>query len=913
MLLIEGPPGIGKTSLLDHAAEVAESRGVATLSARSTELERGHPFGAVRQLLERHVRSLPDDRRAKLLEGAAAASRPALGLGTGGEAEPADPSATLYGLWWVVASLSEKAPLLLRVDDVQWADPDSLRFISFLAPRLDDVPVVVIATARIGEWRPPATFAGSASDPLGDALSPAPLSPAACAELAAESFSGEVAAEFAQACHSATGGNPFFLASLLAELRRVGISPTPDGASRVLGLTPRAVIEGVNARLASLSPGATAAARAVAVVGDDATVDLTAALAGVDQAQLLNLCDELAHAAVLEGGEPLRFVHPILRTAVYEDIERATREALHRRSIELLEARRAPPERIASHFSGVAPAGDAHAVALLRGGATAALGRGAPASAVTHLRRALAEPPADGDRGQTLAELGLAESLLQAETATEHLGQALELIEPSRERTAIANALQRTHLYLGDPKGAITVLRAELERPATQPAAIAAGLDADLVLALSISTGSDLLEADRRLEELAAAGVESIDDPLVLSCLAFRRLQRGTASEEIVAPATRALELADVDDPAAIVTTLLHAVGALLRCDELDAAAIWARRALEGARRRGSVLGLALANWLLGEIARRSGRLADAIAHHEASLREARAFGTPEGVAASLAGLIDALTERGETADAEAALEDCGMASGLPGASVAEPEFVQTRARLRLAQGDLATALPDFHLAETLFVEQRGAPGPGYAPWRSIHALALLRADERARAAELAAEELELAGRFGVPSTVGVTLTAVAAVEGGERAIDRLHEAVEALDGTPRRLEHARALVDLGAALRRQGSRSEARDPLQRGIEIARRCGATPLVARAYEELGATGARPRKVIRTGLDTLTPSEARTARMAASGMTNREIAQDLFVTVKTVESHLGQVYRKLELDSRAELAAALRRDS
>jgi DNA-binding CsgD family transcriptional regulator len=139
--------------------------------------------------------------------------------------------------------------------------------------------------------------------------------------------------------------------------------------------------------------------------------------------------------------------------------------------------------------------------------------------------------------------------------------------------------------------------------------------------------------------------------------------------------------------------------------------------------------------------------------------------------------------------------------------------------------------------------------------------------------------------------------------------LDHLREAVETLHGSPAPLEHAEALAALGASLRRSGERKAAREPLREAVELAQRCGAGALADRAREELVATGARPRRAYLSGPDSLTASERRIARMAITGMTNRDIAQALFVTVRTVETHLSHVYRKLDLHSRAELGAAL----
>jgi DNA-binding NarL/FixJ family response regulator len=145
--------------------------------------------------------------------------------------------------------------------------------------------------------------------------------------------------------------------------------------------------------------------------------------------------------------------------------------------------------------------------------------------------------------------------------------------------------------------------------------------------------------------------------------------------------------------------------------------------------------------------------------------------------------------------------------------------------------------------------------------------------------------------------------------EGGDRGEELLRDAVETLERSPARLARARALLELGALLRRRNKRSEAREPLRRALELSDECGAEAVAARAREELVATGAKPRQAAVSGADALTPSEWRVARMAVDGKTNREIAQTLFVTPKTVEVHLSSVYRKLGIASRTQLPDAL----
>jgi DNA-binding CsgD family transcriptional regulator len=195
---------------------------------------------------------------------------------------------------------------------------------------------------------------------------------------------------------------------------------------------------------------------------------------------------------------------------------------------------------------------------------------------------------------------------------------------------------------------------------------------------------------------------------------------------------------------------------------------------------------------------------------------------------------------------------------------------------------------------------------PAVGPWRLLKAEALDLLERRDEALALAEADLELARRFGAAGTVGIALRVLGTLE-REAGLDHLREAVDALRGSPARLEQAKALAALGAALRRSGSRLEAREPLREALDLAERCGAHALAVRAREELSATGARPRHTALHGTGALTSSELRIARMAADGRSNREIAQALFVTIRTVEMHLTHAYQKLEIASRKQLAA------
>jgi DNA-binding CsgD family transcriptional regulator len=234
--------------------------------------------------------------------------------------------------------------------------------------------------------------------------------------------------------------------------------------------------------------------------------------------------------------------------------------------------------------------------------------------------------------------------------------------------------------------------------------------------------------------------------------------------------------------------------------------------------------------------------------------------------------------------------------------------FLTARGRLRLDQRRPENALDDF-LAIGRIAEAVEIHNPAFRPWRSHAATALHALGRDGEARELATEELELARRWGAPRPIGVALCTLGLIDGDTHGDVRLREAIDVLAASPARLEHAKALVQLGAARRRRNARVEAKELLREGVELAYRCGATALVERGNEELAATGARPRKILLTGLDSLTASERRVAQLAADELSNKDIAQALFVTVKTIEVHLSNAYRKLEIGSRRELAAAL----
>ena len=348
---------------------------------------------------------------------------------------------------------------------------------------------------------------------------------------------------------------------------------------------------------------------------------------------------------------------------------------------------------------------------------------------------------------------------------------------------------------------------------------------------------------------------------------------------------------------------LVSALAALAMAGEADEAKAGLARVIASADRSGDRLTAAGHRLWEGLVHYEAGEL---LLAEQALILEPIPFWQASTPLAYRAGfLTQVLLERGAIDEAEQLIADTSLDNVVDAHRI---HCVYARARLRLEMGAAERALADFTEVRDL-AESVQFLNPAWVPWRSQAAIALQRLGREEEARALAREELELSRTWGAPRTVGISLRALGLVEGGQVGERFLREAVEVLADSPARLEHARALVDLGALLRRGNSRSEARKLLRQGVDLAHRCGATALVARGNEELAATGAHPRTILLSGLDALTASERRVAQMAAEDMSNKEIAQALFVTVKTVEQHLGRVYRKLDIGSRKDLGAAL----
>jgi DNA-binding CsgD family transcriptional regulator len=640
----------------------------------------------------------------------------------------------------------------------------------------------------------------------------------------------------------------------------------------------------------------------------EADLRLSAGLAGMDPGTAAPAADELAAAGILEEGRPLRFVHPIVRAAVEADLPQGERAGLHAAAAGCLANEGASAHRIAAHLLATDPAADDRVVDSLVSAARTATANGAPDSAVAYLRRALAEPPSGRLRPDVLLELGFAESYAADPQAAAHLQAALDIAPATTAQVSITLALGRMLQIGGRNREALEAFDRTRARLSATDRSAALTLEGAALGAAQVDaeTADDAAHRIARLRRLVEEdpGVP----PSVFGMLAFAAANANEPAETAARLALHALDGAPKLLPEAVDRPpfFYHACIALTFAEHYEEALRRFGEALADARRLGSLPHVLALSCYRALVHLRTGNLADA----EADARVALETGPrPPGVhaAVALAVLIETLAERGELEAAEAADQRHRLAEQFP-TTLPAGSVVAARGRLRLAELRPAAALVDLLAVGELLARLR-SPSPSAAPWRSDAALAHLALGAPAEARALAAEEVALARAFNGPRTLGVALRAAGLTDGGRRGIELLRQAVGVLEGSGARLEHARAMADLGAALRRAGQRAESRAVLQVALDLAHRCGAIALTERARTELVAAGGRPRRLVLSGFDSLTPSERRVAQLAAGGLSNREIAQNLFITTRTVEGHLTHTYEKLAITSREQLPAAL----
>jgi DNA-binding CsgD family transcriptional regulator len=891
VVMLEAPAGYGKSALLDFLAEnVSESGGVVR-RATPAPFERGFEFGVIRTLLEALLTDISEPERVELLEGPAAIAGELL---VDGEIRRATTTMRLaHSVLCLCARLTSRAPLTLILDDAQWADHGSLEVLAFLARRVRELSLLLAVAAR-PENADRHLLGLLAGVTHATVLHPQPLSAAGAVRMIHRDAPDIPVRICAQARRS-TGGSPWLLSELARQLAAHG-----ESALEQLDALPVTAVmrNSIRRRLSELEPAERHVAQALAILGEEPADRVVADVAGVSFGELAAAHHALAAAALTQPDGPV--MHPLVAAAIDDDMPAAEAERLHREAAAALLRVGAESCAVAEHLLLCAPhSADWVSEALVR----AARDAQTPRTAARYLERALQEHAPGDDRAALLCRLATVLFDAGLPDPVGHLRAALRETRDSRTRAAVLSRLAAFTLFTG--KGASLLSELETELGAETDPSLRAAVQASTLDTLLVSAA----EARHRAERVDAVASAAAGDPLLrnvaLAHRAYLLSELATEDAETCSALAReALSDGTLLREARHRTAYHLSVRTLIKSDDF-AHADDAITALEAhARERASITLSAGAAWYRAELLMRTGELTRAAEQ----ARRALELGPGETTVFSIGAaevLVCALAEAGELDEARSVLKRFEAAPGARWRGA----FDHARARLALCEGDYERALVEARRAGRIAAGQ-DRQNPSWNPWRSLAARALAHVGRRREAAELADAEVALAERFGAPTVLARARHARALAEPDEMArIALCRAALAELGEGHGRLEAIMLRIELGCALSYVGRRIEAREALRPALADADAVGAVPLARRARRELVATGLRPRRAALDGPASLTPRQRQICELAASGKPNRAIAAELFLSNKTVETHLAAAFRKLGVASRADLAARL----
>jgi len=880
LVAIEGPAGIGKTRLLAHVRQQAANSGWRVLDTRCTPMSNTIGFCVLRDwfgmLAHRAgVGVHPFDGPGHALIDLADGNGPSIGD-------------LVYGVRWVLEDLTTDQPVLLVVDDLQWADGASLEALDLLANALQQMPCLIVFGVRSGE----PVGAPEALNRLLSAsivLNPPPLSRDAVAEQvrAVRPRAGD--AEIDE-MHRTSGGVPFFVHELLAGERGV----------------PDSVVGSITARLGRLGPTVTETARAVCLLGQHARPGLVAELTGQPLAAVADNISTLVSAQILSlSGGVAHATHPLIADAILAPMSTLEASVMHHEAAAVLTRTGAPRPVIAKHLLHTLPASDPGVRARIQEQGELALSTGSMEVAGTYLLRALAEGPVDTE------QVDLLSAAARALAGQRKLDEALGHWERAMDLATDEETIDRLRAEAGD-----ALMVAGRHRDAQE--AFGSRIDPDsgnqrlfarMVLA-GLLNGVSLDYLRKQVDDVLAdppAG-DTHDDRLSLAAaavvltfecrdgarardLAIRSIGGGAMLEEESAEGSMLF----------LSTSVLHWVSAFVEGDAVLTSAI------EDAKNRNSSMAFATASVCRGTIRMHMGMISEAIMDLEAALAQ-RAQGWNAFLAPLLASMVECRIARGEldrVADHRDELEELTHAPGLTGAFAT------------YALADLAAAQSDPEQAAHLYAQvgrlvEGRMDNPAILPWRAGEALSRIRMGQPREAVTLARENVDKARAFGSPYAVAQGLRTLAAVDATGDRVAMLREALAALQHTQAPRLEAQVATDLAGMLLLTHGMTDTREPvllLRRAESYAAFQELRPLGDRVHRLLERIGEPVKRSTTESLGSLTVSERRVAELAASGLSNRQIAQQLFVTVKAVEWHLSNVYRKLGIRSRTRLPGLL----
>ncbi|MFJ4541369.1 ATP-binding protein [Streptomyces tibetensis] len=913
LLAFTGSAGLGKTALVNQARARAAAHGFTVFSGRGGEKDQQLAFHVVRQLVQPSLARMDSDKLRNALGSWYDIVSAALGLEAKGVARTPDPLCVREGLDWVMTRLVvRKAPVVLLLDDLHWADTESLGWLASFAPRAEDLPLLVVAAYRPDELPPE----GDAFRTLASRHGRRPfaldrLSADSVTQIIRNELGKDAEDRFCKECWEVTGGSPFEAVELAIRLGDHQLKGTERDLPAMREFAATVKGPGLYERLQRLDTKTVRFAQTAAVLGSPFAPQLAASIAVLGEEDAAEATAHLRAARILAAGQgprgELEFVHPLIATSIYRHIRSGFRVLLHNLAAESL--RTVQPTAAARHLLEVPCEGKPEAVACLREAARESLRAGATETARRLLTRALREPPLPEDRAAILHELACCTFLIEPTATVRHLRDALTEpdIDPDLHASIVYTLTQA--LAHTDQLAEAATVAAQEARKATDPR-VKLRMQADHFVWSMVRTDEvDSPARSRTLTRLAAQlPGRSLEERCIMGLRAWDSMKRGEPRETSLTYAEKALDggMSWTDDNRGFEVPVSVALVFMYGDQPRRAEELFNKGIAECVSKGWRGSHLALGQTLAGYIRYRRGCLAEAEDLVREGLRIAeKVDGAVPAQWFALGVLIQTLLARGRITEARQLADEFSYGDVTPNA-VIYPDPRTVYAELLLAEGRQAEAIA-LLTAVGAWLDKRAWRNPAWCSWQLglASALAPTAPDEAIRHAQ---EAVKRARDFGAASVIGQSLHTLAEVTGGPAALDLYDQAVDHLERSPAAYELARALVGHGAALSRNGRLQKAADRLYQGLEGAVHCGAEALAARAREELSAAGMRPLPLRYAQTDMLTAQERKAAEMTAQGHPASVVAKQLRITEQGVRQQMSSVYRKLGTDA-AGLVAAL----
>jgi DNA-binding CsgD family transcriptional regulator len=906
-----GPTGIGKTSLLRAFIDDVASQDLTVLHGSCSQVEAGAGYGGVRALFGPLGLTEEGAEDHPLLKGAARRALPAL---TTSPAEgkllaPESVFPAMHGLYWLAANLMSERPLLLALDDVHWCDERSLRWLDFMLRRADALPLLMVL-AQHSETEPVASsaLADIAAGARSRTLRIAPLGAGEVAELIHQNFPSavETAPSFAKRAARVSGGVPLMLSTLLHELQDMGVEPDTAGSRRIDEVGGHIVARSVRGVLDRQPSWVRDVATALAILGGRVP-EYLGTFAGVSRTAVSDAVAVLRRAEMVtpDGAD---LVHDVVRAAVLDLLDAETRNELRAKAALLLSDTGRPAEEVANQLLLLTEPSQPWMPGVLCDAATQAENRGAPEAAARYLYRVLAfEPESVPVRVQlagAIAQINPMEALLLLEEALERPLDIRTRITVALRYGMTALSVQRAPAAAGVLKEALEALEAEMG-PQPSPADTELHTMAESVLLMAGTDEKSTIAASRdRAARIAEPPGDTAAQRQMLAALNVLATMDGTSARRTAAQARRVLGRPGAAPESWSLAAASFTFSAADESEDcLNALGDLLRRSQERAEVWTYVLALSTRALVLQGL----GSIPDALADAQTAVEISGQEGWGENMTMPQIALATVLVDRDDPQRAEETLSGIKR-KNLDQFVMEYHWYLMARGRARWLVGDREGALEVFRGCGASMEEARFT-NPVFAPWwvQACCVLSELGRPEEGR--ELAEHGAKLADRWDTPRAHGLAAVARGVLAPGAQGTGLLREAVRTLKGSVARAEHARAEFLLGSGLLRNGERRAAREQLRAAVDHAHRCGALALARHARKLLVTAGGRMRQMSTSPLDLLTGTERKVVGLAATGSSNRAIAESLFVTVRTVETHLTSAYRKLGVSRRADLGTIL----